>query len=474
MNAKAIEKTSLFTPINKRTVMKKISLFAIMMVLTLSVKAQKEVIDKIVGKVGNELILLSDIEEQHDLMEKERGSAPEDLRCSLMDNQLASKLLLTHARLDSVEVTQEEVEAQLNARIDQILAYMNNDLNQFREYYGQGVSEVKEQFRQDLENQLLVQRMRGTIVSDIAVTPSEVREFFASIPKDSLPYFSSEVEVGEVVMKPEVNKEQKELAKSRIDDIRNRVLEGGEDFAELAKIFSDDPGSARIGGDLGWQRRGTFVPEFEAAAYNLDKGEYSKIVESDFGFHFIQTIERRGNSIHTRHILIRPEITEADLELTASKLDTIRNLLATDSISFNYAVKRYSDDKVQSYNNGGSMVNEKTGNTFFEGGDLEPEIFFTIDTMEVNDISAPIQYRDPSGEIYYRIILLKSRTPPHKANLASDYSKIKAAALESKTNVHISKWVQEKVAGTYIYIDGIYHGCPVLKPWLEPKMLVKP
>ncbi len=454
----------------------KIIVLAVLFLFSTSLFAQqqREVIDKIVGKVGNELILLSDVEEQFDLTEKERGGVPPDFRCALVDNLLAKGLLLTQAKLDSVEVSDEEVDAQLNARIEQILGYMNNDVSQFEEYYGQSISAVRKQFRDDLEDQLLVQRMRGQVVAGVTVTPAEVKSFFASIPVDSLPYFNSEVEIGEIVYKPQVSAAEKQKALTKLEEIRTRIVDGGEDFGQLASIFSDDGSSARLNGDLGTQRRGTFVPEFEAAAYNLENGEISKIVESEFGYHLIQTIERRGNSIHTRHILIRPEINQDDLQLAQSRLDSIRTLILNDSISFSRSVKRFSDKDQQSFNNDGSMVNPKSGNTFFEIADLDPEVYFTIDTMEVGNISAPIEFRNPLGEIYYRIILLKSRTKPHKANLAQDYSKIKAAALESKTTSHVNKWVTEKMGATYIAIDRMYHGCPNLQNWLKEVQTAKP
>ncbi|MEM1319068.1 MAG: peptidylprolyl isomerase [Bacteroidota bacterium] len=446
----------------------KITLLAVLLLLSSGLIAQqKAVIDKIVGKVGNELVLLSDVEEQFDLMSKEQGGLPEDFRCTLMDNLLAKGLLLTQARLDSVEVSDEEVDAQLNARIDNILGYMNGNVAQFEEYYGQSISEVRKQFRGDLEDQLLVQRMRGQIVADISVTPAEVKDFFASIPVDSLPYFNSEVEIGEIVLKPKVNETEKAKARAEVEELRTRIVDGGEDFGELARKYSDDGGSARVDGNLGNQRRGTFVPEFEAAAYNLENGQISKAVETEFGFHIIQTLERRGNSINTRHILIKPDVTENDLIKTRSLLDSIRTLVLEDSTTFSRAVKRYSDENQQSYNNDGNMVNPKSGNTFFEIADLEPDIYFTIDTMEVGDISAPIEFRNPLGEIYYRIIFLKSRTRPHKANLSEDYSKIKAAALEAKTTSHVNKWVQEKMGATYISIDPRYHSCPNLQPWIK-------
>ncbi|MEM9918341.1 MAG: peptidylprolyl isomerase [Bacteroidota bacterium] len=440
-------------------------LFVALIVGKESFAQDRQIIDKVIGKVGNELILLSDVEDQFDLMRQQRGTLEDAFRCNIMENLLAQNLLLNQARLDSVIVADEEVQAQLDARIERILAYMNNDVKQFEDYYGQTVSEVKEQFREDLKNKLLIERMRAQILEGITVTPSEVKTFFKSIPKDSLPYFNSEVEVGEIVYKPKVNDEQKGIAMDLLTDIRKRVIEDGEPFEELAKKYSMDPGSGQFGGDLRWQRRGTFVPEFEAAAYNLENGEYSGVVETEFGFHLIQLLERRGNSIHTRHILIKPEITSNDLEKASFLLDSIRQLIMADSLNFSAAVKRYSDENQQSFNNDGTMVNPQTGNSFFEIGDLDPDVYFTLDTMTVGEISAPFEFRQPTGEIFYRIVNLKSRTSPHKANLRQDYSKIKQASLESKKSTYISDWVQQKINETYITIDASYTGCPNLQVW---------
>ncbi len=426
----------------------------------------KAIIDKVVAIVGNELILLSDIEEQYDLAGKQQGVLPEGFRGVILENLLADRLLLNQARLDSIVVTDEEIESQLQARIDQILAYMNNDIEQFEAYYGQSISDVKATFRSDLENQLLVQRMRSNIVSNVAITPSEVKEFFHSIPKDSLPYFGSEVEIGEIVYKPEVNAEQKEISRTKLEDIRRRIVEDGEDFAELAKIYSDDPSSARVGGDLGMQRRGTFVPEFEAAAYNLEKDSISEVFESEFGFHFVQLLDRRGNNIHARHILIRPLITQDDLALAKNKLDSVRNLIQHDSLSFSRAVKLFSDKNAQSFNNDGFLVNPNTGKSIFETGDLDPDIYFSIDPLKVNDLTEPIEFTDRDGSVGYRLILLKSRSTPHIANLGQDYSKIKAAATESKTNIYITNWVDDKIRSTYIQIDPMYHSYHNLNQWL--------
>lgn len=439
----------------------------VVVVISLSgLQAQRAVIDKVVGMVGSEIILLSEVEEQYSLMQAQNPTIPEEARCNIIDQLLVTKLLLNQAKLDSIQVADAEVEDQLNARIERILSYMNGDLEQFEAYYGQSVTQVKEQFREDLFNQLLVERMRGQILAKVSVTPSEVKQFFANIPQDSLPYFSSEVEVGEIVYQPVVNEEEREKAITKLKALREQILNQEATFEELAQKFSDD-GSARIGGDLGWAKRGKFVPEFEAAAYKLEPGEISPVIETQFGFHIIQLLERRGNSIRTRHILIKPDITDNDLDLAKNYLDSIRLLIVNDSTNFSMAVKRFGNEDVQSYNNDGRMMNPVTGNTFFEVADLDPDIYFAIDTMSISSISPPIEFKSPSGETMYRIIQLQSRTDPHRANLQQDYSKIQQATIQAKQNEFLSNWVQEKIGSTFIDIDTRYGGCPTLIKWRE-------
>lgn len=443
-----------------------LSLFAMANMLN----GQKILLDKVVAKVGGEILLQSEVEESYALMVSRNQPMPPNAKCTITDQLLMQKLLLNQAKLDSLEISDAEVEGQLNARFDQILGMMGNDPSQFEEFYGQSIPEARSQMKDDMKNQILAERMRGTVVREVKVTPSEVKAFFNEIHPDSLPYFNSEVEIGEIVFHPEVNKVERQKALDRAEKIWTRIVEGGEDFAALATKFSDDTGSARLGGDLGWQKRGGFVMEFEAAAYNLGKDEISEVTETDFGFHIIQLLERRGNRIHTRHILITPEITAEDKELAKSRLDSIAHLISVDSLPFPFAVRRYSDDKIQSYNNGGLMLNPKTGNTFFEIGDLDPDVYFAIDTMEVGGVSAPIEFLTRRGETSYRMVLLKSRTAPHKANLKEDYSKIKNAAIESKKTGHLFKWLEEKLSETYIFLNGVGEGCDNLQKWTTDSM----
>jgi len=428
---------------------------------------QPEIIDQVVAKVGGEIILLSDIESQFALMKSEQGSLPEEARCLILDNLMTQKLLLNQARIDSIEVGDEEVEGQLNARIDRILRLMNNDVSQFEAYYGRTITEVKSQLREDLKDQMLTERMQGSIMQQATITPREVRQFFAQIPEDSLPYFDSEVEIREIVMFPQVNATERQKAYDKLAELRQSITEGGESFAELATKYSDDPGSARNGGDLGWASRGDYVQEFEATAYNLEIGEVSEIIETEYGFHFMELLERRGNTIRLRHILLKPDITQADLDLTVLKLDSVRRLIADDSLSFSDAVKEYSSEDRQSYNNDGRVVNPKRGDTFFEIADLEPEVYFAIEDLEVGEMTEPIAIRTQMGERAFQLVKVESLTNPHKASLDADYSKIRNAALEEKRARITSDWVENKIKSTFVEVTPSYRQCPMMEVWME-------
>jgi peptidyl-prolyl cis-trans isomerase SurA len=435
--------------------------------------AQREIVDKVIATVGGELVLLSDLEEQYSYMQTQRGAVPADARCLMMDQLILNNLLLNQAKLDSIEISDGEVQQELDTRVDQILRQMNGDVNQFESYYGQTMGEVKESFRDDLKNKKLVDKMRAKITADISVTPSEVQAFFALIPKDSLPYFNAEVELGEIVYQPKPNPVQKKIALDKLTDIRKRIVEGKEDFAKLAEKYSDDPGSGRAGGDLGWAKRGTFVPAFEAAAYKLEPNEITAVTETEFGYHIIQLIERRGNTIHARHILLKPKVTEEDLTASKAKLDSVRTKIIDKKLTFSKAVKDYSDKNAQSYHNDGRMVNAASGNGIFEVADLDPTVYFATEELKVGEISKPIELAAPgSGEMQYKLVKLLSRTDPHKANLRQDYNKIQTAALDQKKNTYTSKWFLDKVGHTYMSIEAsTQKQCPALVKWVENKKL---
>ena len=433
----------------------------------LAAQNDRAVIDQIVATVGGEIILLSEVQEQYAYVKQQQRDVPEEYTCVILQNMIIQKLLVNQAKIDSVEVKDEEVENQLNARIDRLMLYFNQDEKAIEDFYGQSINQIKNQLRGDMRSQLLAERMQGQITGKATITPSEVKRFFNNIPVDSLPYFNAEVEIRELVYKPKVSKAEAEKAQVRAEELRKRIVEDGEDFAELAKKYSADQGSGSNGGDLGFQKRGTFVSEFEAAVYKLETNQVSQVIETEFGFHIIQMLERRGNLVHARHILIKPEITDDDLEAAKAKLDSVQQSIKNGEMSFSDAVKRFGDKNQASYNNDGRVPNPRTGNTFFEVADLETDVFFAIDGLAVGDVTEPFPFRAPDGNRLFKLVMLQSRSKPHKADLKQDYGKIQMAALEQKKSEYTEAWVLEKLRSTYLSVGAMYSGCPNLKQLLE-------
>ncbi len=439
-----------------------LSITFLLLPLGLAAQNDKAMIDRVVATIGGEIILLSEVQEQYSYAKKDQPTLSEEYQCLVLQNLIVQKLLINQAKLDSLEVTEEEVGSQIDVRIERLRSYFNQDDLAIEEFYGQSVSEMKSQLALDMRNQILAERMQGKITEKATITPLEVQRFFNNIPKDSLPYFNAEVEIREIIYKPKVNPEEQIKARQRIEDLRIRIADQGEDFAELAKKFSDDLGSGAQGGDLGFQKRGTFVPEFDAMAYKLEANQISPIIETDFGFHIIQLLERRGNLIHCRHILVKPEITETDMELAKSKLDSLRQYIKEGKITFTDAVKKYGDKNQQSYNNDGRVVNPRSGNSFFEVADLETSTFFAIDGVNEGEVAEPFRFKSPDGAEMFRIVQLVSRSKPHKADLKLDYGKIQSAALEQKKGDYTEKWVLEKLNSTYLGVSDMFQNCPNL------------
>ncbi|TVR82413.1 MAG: peptidylprolyl isomerase [Saprospirales bacterium] len=436
--------------------------------ITLGFGQSKTLLDKVIGQVGGEFILLSEIEQQYHYYKENfpQEVHPINTRCEILENIMAQNLLVNQAKLDSVIVSWEEVDMQIEARVERIVQQMGGDISAFEEFYGMTIDQVKADQRQPLRNQLLAERMQMQVTANVRATPSEVVDFFNSIPRDSLPFYNSEVQIAELVMFPEANQETREQTLNRITEFRNQIISGQRSFEEIARTFSDDVGSGRQGGNLGWQRRGTFVAEFEATVFNLEPGEISDPIETEFGFHIIELLERRGNNINARHILLTPRVSTEDRELTRNHLDSIRTMIIRDSIPFDQAVRIFGSDKAQSYHNGGRVVNNMTGNTFFEVGELEPDVYFAIIDLQVGEISEVIEFTDRSGDRKYKIFELISRTRPHRANLQQDYAKIRELATEYKRAQKFNKWLMNRLSDTYINVHKMYHECPNIEFWL--------
>ena len=430
-----------------------------MTILFNGVQGQSILIDKVVAKVGSEHILLSEVEEEFSYAKTKDPSLTDDIKCLIIDNMIAQKLVIYHAKIDSVEIAEDEVETQLDYRFESILRQMNGDEAFFQDYYGATVAEMKERFRDDQRHKILAEKMQYKLISEIEITPKEVEKFYKGVPSDSLPYFKSEMEISEIILTPKVNDVERNKALDKITDLRKKVVSGEATFADIASKFSQDPGSAVRGGDLGFAKRGVYVPEFEVTVFSLAKDEISEIIETEFGFHFIQLIERRGNTIRARHVLIKPEITADDLTLAKNKLDSMRQLIASDSMTFEEAVMKFSLKNLPSYSNSGRVKNQNTNNTFFAADDLDPDTYFAIFELKPGQLSSPLSIQLPDGQKAFRLIKLNTISKPHKASLKEDFDKIAGFAKESKKNEYFLKWLKKKREETFIYTDPMFKDC---------------
>lgn len=417
------------------------------------------VVDEIIAKVDNYIVLKSELDRAYQDYIVNGGAPSEETRCQILALLIRNKLMMAKAEIDSVVVLDAEVDANTQNRIDMILAQSGNSEEQLENIYGKTMEQIKSELRDQVREQMIIREMEQTITADLTVTPAEVRRFFQQF-QDSLPFFSAEVEVAQIVKKVQVSKKQKEATRMQLIDLRNRLL-AGEDFCELAKKYSDDPSVTYNCGDMQWVGRGKMVPEYEAMAFKLKQNEISMPVETPYGFHIIQLLDRRGNEYHSRHILISPTPSEEDLEQTMHYLDSIRTLIVSDSISFQKAAKEFSDD-VMTKGNGGFFTNAN-GGTRISVDELDPVVFFKIDSMDIGGISRPIIYRTDDGKDAVRILYYKSRVSPHQASLKDDWQKIQAAALNSKRNKALIEWFQKAQQDVFINIDEGYNYCGIVE-----------
>jgi peptidyl-prolyl cis-trans isomerase SurA len=433
----------------------------LLLFMVLALRIQSQPLDKIIAKVDNYIVLQSELDLAYEQF-KESMEFPsnEDLHCRVFETLIINKLLLAKAEIDSVVVEREAVDDQLERRMHYFVSQVGSS-EKLEQYYGKSLDELKSELRKQVKEQMIMQKMQDNISSKIKVTPGDVKRFFSGIPKDSLPYFSTEVEVGQIVKKAFVSKDQKQLARKKLEEIRQRII-NGEDFCQLAKIYSEDPGSAKLCGELGFFKKGDLVPPYESAALRLKPGETSAIVESEFGFHIIQLLGRKGNEYNTRHILIKAASSKKDISSSAAYLDSIRKEINQGKISFEKAAKEYSDDRMTSPS-GGMFQDHQTGDTRISLENIDPGLFFIIDTMKVGSISAPISFRMEDGTEAMRIIYYKARISPHQANLKDDYQKIYAAAQEEKKNNAINEWFDKTKGEVYIDIHKDYQDCQILQ-----------
>ena len=416
-------------------------------------------LDKVDAIVNDKIILRSDIENQLDLLSL-RGVDEKQNRCQLMKQLVYNKILTTQAISDSLPLANEEVEDELTRKINYFISVAGSQ-EAFEEYYHKTVDQIKDDYREDIREQMLAARMRNKILGDITVTPSEVKGFFDKLSKDSLPYFNATIELQQIVMKPRVSFEQQKSAKDKAQGILDRIRKG-ENFELLANLYSEDIGSAQQGGLLDWAPRGTYVKEFEGAAFKLKAGEVSDLVETPFGFHIIEMIERRGDMIQVRHILTRPQSTSKDAEFAQNKLDSVRSDILNGKITFFDAVKQYSQD-AQSKGVGGSLLNNETGGTVLEVNKIDPNLYLLVDTLSIGGITPPVMFQGDDGTPSFRIVKLVSKSEPHVADIKVDYDKMQNAAKSDKEEQVLNRWFEKNMKKTYLMITDDYTQCEELR-----------
>ncbi|MFN3839527.1 MAG: peptidylprolyl isomerase [Cyclobacteriaceae bacterium] len=441
--------------------MRRVILGSALLTLAISLQAQTEgfVVDKIIGKVDNYIVLKSELDKAYQEYVSNGGRPGEETRCQYLAVLLRNKLMMAKAEIDSIVVSDSEVDNNTKYRMDMILAQYGGSQEDLEKKFGKTFEQFRLELRDQIREQMVINEMQRHLTKGITVTPAEVRRFYSKIPKDSLPYFSAEVEVAQIVRIAKVSNAQKEITKRELMDIRNRIL-AGEDFATLAKKYSSDPSVTVNGGDMGFVGRGMMVPEFEAMSFKLKPGEISMPVETSFGFHIIQLLERRGNEYHSRHILMAPTPSKQDVESASRFLDSLRTRILNDSITFQRAAKEFSDD-MRTKGNGGFFTDDDSG-TRISVDELDPVIFFAIDTMKVGTVSRPMAYRTDDGKEAVRILFYKSRIPPHLASLQQDWDRIRAAALNEKQNRILEKWFNKARQDVYISVDPDYNYCGIL------------
>lgn len=435
--------------------------FVLLLFITQYIKGQDSeytVIDKIIAKVDNYIVLKSELERSY--LQVQSSGDYNTTKCAVLEGLVLNKLMVAKAEIDSVVVEEEMVDRQLDMKMQGVIAQAGGDEKKLEEAFGKSMEEIREDLRDQEKEQMLVQEMQRLVTEEITVTPSEVKRFFKNIPKDSLPYFSTEVEIGQIVKKPAINAEERDRIENHLLNIRSEAIDDGVDFQVLAGRHSDGPTGPR-GGNLGDVERGQMVSEFEAAALKLKNGEISMPVETEFGFHIIQMVDRRGNIYNARHILIQPKYSEKDFEVAGQFLDSVKNLILIDTLAFDKAAKEYSDDKQTSSN--GGFIRDATGANQISVSELDPGLFFTMDTMKVGSITDPMRFTMPDGKEAMRIIYYKSKLKPHQANLDQDYQKIYMAALNAKKSKQMNDWFKDARHEVFIEIDPEYNNCNILQ-----------
>ncbi len=448
--------------------MKLIFTFSLICLSIFSINAQGEVIDKTVAQVGDKVILLSDIQGQKIQAVQAGMTVTAEMDCQIIEELMYQYLLLNQAKLDSVEVTDGQVDAEMEQRLRMIESQLGSR-QKMEEFYGKTATQIKSEFRPIIKDQLLSQEMERQITEGISVTPREVREFFSTIPEDSIPLINAQLSFQQIVFYPEITDADNQRAREKLQEIRDNIIKEGKSFSTQARIHSMDPGSARLGGEIEGTR-GMMVPPFEAAIFELTVGDVSEVFETTYGYHIVKLLERKGDDYKCQHILIIPEFASDALEKAAMSLDSCYRKLKANEITWNEAVLKYSNEEATMQNKG-IITNPITGEQTWDMEDLnqvDQQIYLLTDGMETGDVSQPNLYSNLYDRKQgVRIVRLMNRTTPHKANLEADYSLIQRAAENDKKQKVINAWVTSKISNAYVRIEEDYHNCDFKNNWLK-------
>ena len=431
---------------------------------TVGLKAQDKVVDQIVAIVGSNPILKSDIEQQYQQMQAQGQASQGDMKCEILESLLEQKLLLAEADLDTnIVVTDNQINQNMDRRMKYFIENIGSEKD-VEKYFNKSINQLKSEMSEMIKEQLKTEQMQTTITKNVTSTPSEVRAYFRQLPKDKVPMIGSQMEYEHITVLPVITEQEDMEVKAKLREFKRRV-ESGENFATLAVMYSEDPGSSRNGGEMDYVGRAQLDPAFATEAFNLKVGAVSKVVRSEYGYHIIQLIDRKGEKIKCRHILIRPKIDPIELEKAKNRIDSLANFIQNKTISWEQAAYLYSSDK-NTRNNGGLVTSQKTGSSKFLMDELDPDVSKIITALKVGEISQPFLAMDDKQRQVFKIIKLISRSNAHAANLQEDYQHLSEIFLEKKKEDTYRAWLAKQQAKTYIHIDEIYSNCNFrLKSW---------
>jgi peptidyl-prolyl cis-trans isomerase SurA len=429
-------------------------------------KAQDKVVDQIVSVVGKNIILKSDIEGMFQQQQAQGITTEGDLKCEILENLLVEKLLLAEAELDTTIIVSD---SQINQNLEQRIQYFISHLGSEKEveaYFKKSIIELKADMQDVIKNQQMTQQMQGKILDKVTVSPAEVRAHFKNLPDAEIPQIDAQIEYAQITVQPTISLEEEDRIKSTLRDLKRRIESGESSFGPMAIMYSED-GSAKDGGVLDYAGRGSLDPAYAAAAFNLKGDKISNVVKSDFGYHIIQVIDRKGEQIKTRHIIMMPKVTPKAMEKAFSQIDSIADYIRKGTIKFEEAALRFSYDK-NSRNNGGVVINPETGDSKWKLTELDPDVSKILPQMNINEVSKPFVSLDDKQRQVYKIVKLISKTNAHTANLRDDYVELSNMYMASKKEKRMDEWIREKQLGTYVRIDPTYVNCNFkYKGWIK-------